>query len=135
MVKYYTFSEFLHLEEEDLNMIEKFLDHIKRNKVVYSRLVLLVALLMKNNNIIYAESFEVSLNNSAKQIIDMLLVLAKYSFLGLGLKEIISTMIAGGSFKDATTSGMQYLLTYVLIKLYPSLFNMFSKINFYEEIL
>ena len=120
----------LHLEEEDLNMIEKFLDHIKRNKVVYSRLVLLVALLMKNNNIIYAESFEVSLNNSAKQIIDMLLVLAKYSFLGLGLKEIISTMIAGGSFKDATTSGMQYLLTYVLIKLYPSLFNMFSKINF-----
>lgn len=130
MVKYYTFSKFLHLEEEDLNMIEKFLDHIKRNKVVYSRLVLLVALLMKNNNIIYAESFEVSLNNSAKQIIDMLLVLAKYSFLGLGLKEIISTMIAGGSFKDATTSGMQYLLTYVLIKLYPSLFNMFSKINF-----
>ena len=130
MVKYYTFSEFLHLEEEDLNMIEKFLDHIKRNKVVYSRLVLLVASLMKNNNIIYAESFEVSLNNSAKQIIDMLLVLAKYSFLGLGLKEIISTMIAGGSFKDATTSGMQYLLTYVLIKLYPSLFNMFSKINF-----
>lgn len=130
MVKYYTFSEFLHLEEEDLNMIEKFLDHIKRNKVVYSKLVLLVALLMKNNNIIYAESFEVSLNNSAKQIIDMLLVLAKYSFLGLGLKEIISTMIAGGSFKDATTSGMQYLLTYVLIKLYPSLFNMFSKINF-----
>ena len=130
MVKYFTFSEFLHLEEEDLNMIEKFLDHIKRNKVVYSRLVLLVALLMKNNNIIYAESFEVSLNNSAKQIIDMLLVLAKYSFLGLGLKEIISTMIAGGSFKDATTSGMQYLLTYVLIKLYPSLFNMFSKINF-----
>ena len=130
MVKYYTFSEFLHLEEEDLNMIEKFLDHIKRNKVVYSRLVLLVALLMKNNNIIYAESFEVSLNNSAKQIIDMLLVLAKYSFLGLGLKEIISTMIAGGSFKEATKSGMQYLLTYVLIKLYPSLFNMFSKINF-----
>ena len=130
MVKYYTFSEFLHLEEEDLNMIEKFLDHIKRNKVVYSRLVLLVALLMKNNNIIYAESFEVSLNNSAKQIIDMLLVLAKYSFLGLGLKEIISTLIAGGSFKEATTSGMQYLLTYVLIKLYPSLFNMFSKINF-----
>ena len=130
MVKYYTFSEFLHLEEEDLNMIEKFLDHLKRNKVVYSRLVLLVALLMKNNNIIYAESFEVSLNNSAKQIIDMLLVLAKYSFLGLGLKEIISTMIAGGSFKDATTSGMQYLLTYVLIKLYPSLFNMFGKINF-----
>ena len=130
MVKYYTFSEFLHLEEEDLNMIEKFLDHIKRNKVVYSRLVLLVALLMKNNNIIYAESFEVSLNNSAKQIIDMLLVLAKYSFLGLGLKEIISTMIAGGSYKDATTSGMQYLLTYVLIKLYPSLFNMFGKINF-----
>lgn len=130
MVKYYTFSEFLHLEEKNLDMIEKFLDHIKRNKVVYSRLVLLVALLMKNNNIIYAESFEVSLNNSAKQIIDMLLVLAKYSFLGLGLKEIISTMIAGGSFKDATTSGMQYLLTYVLIKLYPSLFNMFSKINF-----
>ena len=128
MIKTYSISEFLHLEEEDLNMIEKFLDHIKRNKVVYSRLVLLVALLMKNNNIIYAESFEVSLNNSAKQIIDMLLVLAKYSF--LGLKEIISTMIAGGSFKDATTSGMQYLLTYVLIKLYPSLFNMFSKINF-----
>ena len=123
MVKYYTFSEFLHLEEEDLNMIEKFLDHIKRNKVVYSRLVLLIALIMKSNSIAYADSFEVSLNNSAKQIIDMLLVLAKYSFLGLGLKEIISTMIAGGSFKDATTSGMQYLLTYVLIKLYPSLFN------------
>ena len=130
MVKYYTFSEFLHLEEEDLNMIEKFLDHIKRNKVVYSRLVLLIALIMKSNSIAYADSFEVSLNNSAKQIIDMLLVLAKYSFLGLGLKEIISTMIAGGSFKDATTSGMQYLLTYVLIKLYPSLFNMFGKINF-----
>ena len=62
--------------------------------------------------------------------LDMLLVLAKYSFLGLGLKEMMSVVIAGGSFKEATTSGMQYLLTYVLIKLYPSLFNMFSKINF-----
>ena len=35
MVKYYSISEFLHLEEEDLNIIEKFLDNIKRNKVVY----------------------------------------------------------------------------------------------------
>ena len=130
MVKYYSISEFLHLEEEDLNIIEKFLDHIKRNKVIYSRLVLIVALILKSNSITYADSFEASLNSSARQIIDMLLVLAKYSFLGLGLKEIMSVMIAGGSFKEATTSGMQYLLTYVLIKLYPSLFNMFSKINF-----
>ena len=130
MVKYYSISEFLHLEEEDLNIIEKFLDHIKRNKVVYSRLVLIIALLMKNNSIVYADSFE------AKDyfLLDLeglkAVVLAKYSFLGLGLKEIMSVMIAGGSFKEATTSGMQYLLTYVLIKLYPSLFNMFSKINF-----
>ncbi|MCC3868529.1 hypothetical protein [Terrisporobacter mayombei] len=131
MVRYYTISDFLHLDEQEkLDAIERFLNHVKRNKVIYSRLVLLIALVMKSNGIVYAESFETSLNSSARQIIDMLLVLAKYSFLGLGLKEMMSTMIAGGSFKDATTSGMQYLLTYVLIRLYPSLFNMFSKINF-----
>ena len=130
MVKHRKLSIFSHLEEKDLDLLEKLLDHIKRNKVIYSRIVLLIALMMKNNGIAYAESFEASLNSSAIQIIDMLLVLAKYSFLGLGLKEMMSTMIAGGSFKDATTSGMQYLLTYVLIKLYPSLFNVFSKINF-----
>ena len=132
MKKYesYTIKEFMQLSKEDYTLIEKFLDHIKRNKVVYSRLVLLVALMMKSNGVVYADSFEASLNSSAKQIIDMLLVLAKYSFLGLGLKEIMSTMIAGGSFKEATTNGMQYLLTYLLIKLYPSLFNMFSKITF-----
>ena len=63
MVKYYSISEFLHLEEDDLNIIEKFLDHIKRNKVVYYRLVLTVALILKSNNITYEDSFEASLNN------------------------------------------------------------------------
>lgn len=127
--KRYTISEFLQKDASPQYTFEDFLQDIDRYKQECHVLVIVLAIVLQINTV-YAASFETSLNQSANQIIDLLLILARYSFLGMGLKEIIAVVIAGGSFKDATSAGIQYLLTYVLIKLYPSLFGMFSDLKF-----
>lgn len=127
MVKTYTISEFL--QEDHHYGFQEFLIDVHSYVKLQHAAVVLIALLLHVAPV-YAGSFETNLSESAGQIIDLLLLLAQYSFLGLGLKEIIAVVIAGGTFKEAASAGIQYLLTYMLIKLYPSLFDMFSDIKF-----
>lgn len=132
LVNGYTVSEHMELvrSKKDLSLVNKIIDHIKANKVMYARLIFITALLLHFDILIYADSFGSSLDRVGNQIIKMLMSVAKWGCLSMGLKEAIGTVLNGGNVKNAINSSLMYLLLYVFISLYPQLFNMFSGIKF-----
>ena len=137
-VKTYTFSEFREIQENreiktrnEITLVNNLLDHIKKNKVVYSRLVLTTALLIHFNfNFVFANDFGASLDVAGQQILDLLMAFAKWGCIGFGVKDMIVTVLNGGNVKHAINNGLVYILAYVFISLYPQLFDLFSKIKF-----
>ena len=130
-VKNYTFKEFKErYTENDINLVNTMLEHIKQDKSMYIKLVFATSILLNFDGLIYANDFANSLDRVGNQIIDMLMSLAKWGCLGIGLKEAIGTVLNGGSAKNAINSSLMYLLLYIFISLYPQLFNLFSGIKF-----
>ena len=115
---------------KDIDLINKVIDHVKANKVMYFKLVLFTALLLHFDILIYADSFQASIDRVGNQILNMLKSVAKWGCLGMGVKDMITTILNGGNIKNAINSGLMYLLGYVFISLYPQLFNLFSSIKF-----
>ena len=133
-VKSYTFSEFREIQENkqiktnnEVAIASKVLDHIKRNKRMYTRLVLTTALMLHfNMNFVFAGNISNSLDSTFGQLITLLKQFAKWGCLGLGLKKTIEEMLAGANFKQASTAGIQYWLAYIFIQFYPKLFDMIN---------
>lgn len=128
--KSYTISEFMQLDHTELKRIDKFLEDLKKNKKEYARLVFILALMLHFNCNSYASAFSESMDNIGYQIVDMLLVVAKWGCIGMGLKSMITTMLAGGNMKHASTEGVQYFLGYLFIQFFPQFFEMFTGIKF-----
>ena len=126
-------EEFNKMQYQDyINKLDKMIGIIKRDKTKYMILICILAIALNEISTCFAEtySFEAGLNNSCNQIIDLLLVIAQYVFLGLGLKNLITVAISGGSFRDMVSESSQFLLGYVFIKIYPTIFEIFSQIKF-----
>ena len=132
LVNGYTVTEHMQLvrSKRDLDLVNKAIDHIKANKGMYLKLVLLTALMLHFDILIYADSFGDSLDRVGNQILGMLESVAKWGCLSMGVKDMITTLLNGGSMKNAINSGLIYLLGYVFISLYPQLFSLFSNIKF-----
>lgn len=109
----------------DFDIIEKFLNNLKNNKVAYARLVFILAIAMKNIGVSYAQtSIDVELGDTFSQLVDMLLNFARYGCIFMGGKTMLEHMLHGANLKQATTEGLQYFLFYLLLRFYPMLFNM-----------
>ena len=132
LVNGYTVTEHMQLvrSRKDIDLVNKVIDHIKVNKVMYSKLVLFTALLLHFDILVYADNFGDSLDRVGNQILGMLESVAKWGCLGMGVKDMITVLLNGGSIKNAINSGLMYLLGYVFISLYPQLFSLFSGIKF-----
>lgn len=132
LINGYTVTEHMQLvrSKRDLDLVNKAIDHIKANKGMYLKLVLLTALMLHFDILIYADSFGDSLDRVGNQILGMLESVAKWGCLSMGVKDMITTLLNGGSMKNAINSGLIYLLGYVFISLYPQLFSLFSGIKF-----
>lgn len=117
-------------ESKDFNLANRILDHIKRNKIVYARLVLITAIMLHFDIVIYANGFEASLDRVGNQILNMLMSFAKWGCLGMGIKDMVVCLINGGNMKQSINGGLMYLLGYVFISIYPQLFSMFQGIKF-----
>lgn len=126
-VKVYKFGEF---GRDELTLVDKIIENIKENKIVYAKLIFTTALLLHMNMNVFATGFEDSLDNVGNQIINMLLSVAKWACIGMGTKNMITTMLNGGNIRQATTEGIQYFAGYLFIQFYPQLFDLFGKINF-----
>ena len=105
-MKSYSFKEYKLISENDYTLIEKFLNNLKINKKEYKKIIILI------------------ISNVATQILSLLMVFAKYGCMCMGIKSIIENALQGADFKQATTSGMQYFLIYILLSFYPKLFSM-----------
>ena len=132
LINGYTVTEHMELvrNKKDLDIVNKIIDHIKANKTIYLKLVLFTALLLHFDILVYADSFSSSLDRVGNQILSMLIIVARWGCISMGLKEMIATLLNGGNVKNAINSGLMYLLGYVFISLYPQLFSLFSNIKF-----
>lgn len=128
--KSYTFTEFKNVNQYDYTLVENIINHIKINKIMYSKLVLFTAILLHLDIFAYADVFGSSLDRVGNQILTMLMSVARWGSLGMGVKDMITTILNGGNIKNAINSGLMYLLGYVFISLYPQLFSLFSGIKF-----
>lgn len=130
--KSYTFAEYrISLQEEDYLLTEIMLNHIKENKIMYTRLVFITALLLHFNiNFVFANDFSTSLDAAGMQILELLMAVAKWGCIAMGVKDMVVTVLNGGNVKNAINNGLIYILAYVFISLYPQLFDLFSKIKF-----
>ena len=102
----------------------KFLNNLKMNKKEYKKILILIAIFMNKNLISYCMTTETEISNIATQILSLLMVFAKYGCMCMGIKSIIENALQGADFKQATTSGIQYFLIYILLSFYPKLFSM-----------
>lgn len=132
LVNGYTVNEHLQLRrnKKDTDLVNRVIGHIKANKVMYARLVLLTALMLHFDILIYADSFGSSLDRVGNKLLNMLMNVAKWGSICMGIKEMITTVLNGGNVKHALNKGLMYLLMYVFISIYPQLFSMFSDIKF-----
>ena len=128
----YTVTEHLELRrsKKDMDIANRVIGHIKANKVMYARLVLITAILLHFDALVYADSFGSSLDRVGNQLLNMLMNVAKWGSICMGIKEMITTVLNGGNVKHALNKGLMYLLMYVFISIYPQLFSMFSDIRF-----
>mgnify|MGYP004611265735 FL=1 len=118
----YTISEFLHKDKYDINVIDKFIGNLKKNKKEYARLVFLLAISIPKP--IFAQNNDMGLGDVAYEIIHMVLVFAKYGCLGKGILCMTNEMLAGANLKEASSAGLQYFIFYIVLNIYPRLFSM-----------
>ena len=118
----YTISEFLHKDELDLNAMDKFLGNLKKNKKEYAKLVFILAVSIPKSS--YAVTNDMGLGDVAWEIVHMIMVFGKYGCLGKGMLCMCQEMLQGANLKQAFGEGIQYFIFYIILNLYPRLFNM-----------
>lgn len=131
-IKTYSFCEFKKkYTSKDITLVEALIDNIKNNKIMYTRLIVITALLLHFNiNFVFANDFSTSLDAAGMQILELLMSVAKWGCIAMGVKDMVVTVLNGGNVKNAINNGLIYILAYVFISLYPQLFDLFSKIKF-----
>ena len=125
-IRIYSFYDFrTQYTSEDITLVNRIISHIQNNKIMYTRLILVTALLLHFNiNFVFANEVVTSLDATFNQLIELLKDFAKWGCLGMGLKKLVEEMLSGANFKQASVAGMQYWLCYIFIQFYPKLFDM-----------
>ena len=125
-IRTYSFYDFrTQYTSEDITLVNRIISHIQNNKIMYTRLILVTALLLHLNiNFVFANEVGTSLDATFNQLIELLKDFAKWGCLGMGLKKLVEEMLSGANFKQASVAGMQYWLCYIFIQFYPKLFDM-----------
>ena len=118
----YTISEFLHKDELDLNAMDKFLGNLKKNKKEYAKLVFILAITIPKSS--YAVTNDMGLGDVAWEIVHMIMVFGKYGCLGKGMLCMCQEMLQGANLKQAFGEGIQYFIFYIILNLYPRIFDM-----------
>ena len=118
----YTISEFLHKDELDLNAIDKFIGNLKKNKKEYAKLVFILAITIPKSS--YAVTNDMGLGDVAWEIVHMIMVFGKYGCLGKGMLCMCQEMLQGANLKQAFGEGIQYFIFYIILNLYPRIFDM-----------
>ena len=86
LVNGYTVTEHLELRrnKKDIDLVNRVIAHIKDNKIMYARLVLLTALMLHFDILVYADSFGASLDRVGNRLLNMLMNVAKWGSICMG---------------------------------------------------
>ena len=90
--------------DKEIGIANKVIEHIKRNKLAYARLVLITDIMLHFDIVIYANGFEASLDRVGNQILNMLMSFAKWGCLAMGIKDMVTTLINCGNMKNVFTT-------------------------------
>lgn len=126
-VETYTFSEYRNLVTmENLNKFDRVIAHIKKNKTMYLKLVILLAITIDRSSltVLASGSLESSLNVLSTKLVGILIAFAKVGCMGMGLKAMVVTLLNGGNMKEASIEGVQYWIGYIFLQLYPFLYDL-----------
>ena len=126
-------SSELTVTEDDIRVFDKVLSNIKKNKSVYLKLVLLLAISIDKGTLsVLAESSNLGgrLEILSDTIIGTLITVAKFGFMGMGLKEMIISLIDGGNIREASYAGLQHWLGYIFLQFYPYLYDLVEGLVF-----
>ena len=122
----YTFSEYRNLVTmENLNKFDRVIAHIKKNKTMYLKLVILLAMTIDKSSltVLASGSLETSLNTLSTKLVGILIAFAKVGCMGMGLKAMVVVLLNGGNMKEASIEGIQYWIGYIFLQLYPFLYD------------
>ena len=126
-VETYTFSQYRNLVTiENLNKFDRVIAHIKKNKTMYLKLVILLAMTIDRSSLVtlaLGGSLESSLDIISTKLVGMLVAFAKVGCMGMGLKAMVVTLLNGGNMKEASIEGIQYWIGYIFLQLYPYLYD------------
>ena len=125
-VETYTFSEYKNLVTmENLNKFDRVIAHIKKNKNMYLKLVILLAMTIDRSSltVLASGSLETSLNVLSTKLVGILIAFAKVGCMGMGLKAMVVVLLNGGNMKEASIEGIQYWIGYIFLQLYPFLYD------------
>ena len=125
-IKTYTFSEYKNLVTmENLNKFDKVIEHIKKNKNMYLKLVILLAMTIDRSSLtaLASGSLESSLSTLSTKLVGILIAFAKVGCMGMGLKAMVVVLLNGGNMKEASIEGIQYWIGYIFLQLYPFLYD------------
>ena len=103
------------------NTFFEVIENLKKNKKEYARLVFLLAIVIPKQ--VFATNNDMGLGDAGFEIVHLLLKFAKYGCMGMGIKNMIEEMLAGANLKQATGAGVQYFIFYIILSLYPKLFD------------
>ena len=126
-VKTYTFSEYRNLVTmENLNKFDRTIAHIKKNKTMYLKLVILLAMTIDRSSltVLASGSLESSLNVLSTKLVGILIAFAKVGCMGMGLKAMVVSLLNGSNMKEASIEGIQYWIGYIFLQLYPFLYDL-----------
>ena len=119
-MKSYTFSEYKRMQE--MSNLDRVLGELQKNKKEYARLVFLLAVFMPKQ--CFAMNNDMGLGDVAFEIIHMITIFGKYACLGKGIINMVNEMLEGANLKEALGEGAQYFIFYIVLNVYPKLFDM-----------
>ena len=99
-IRTYSFYDFrTQYTSEDITLVNRIISHIQNNKIMYTRLILVTALLLHFNiNFVFANEVGNSLEATFNQLIELLKDFAKWGCLGMGLKKLVEEMLSGANW-------------------------------------
>ena len=104
------------------NDLDELIGNLKKNKKAYAKLVFMLAVSIPKP--ILAANNDMGLGDVAWEIVHMIMVFGKYGCLGKGMLCMCQEMLQGANLKQAFGEGIQYFIFYIILNLYPRIFDM-----------
>lgn len=125
-IETYTFQEYFNKDmREKIRLADKMIEHIKRNKTHYKRLIFLVALLLINDTkLIFASDMNLSaIDSLGNKMLDVVRVVGYwYSIIMCCVESIKSAM--SGTTNNITSIIFKYSMLFGTFYFVPAIFDM-----------